>query len=221
MTHSISASILAANLASLGEEVRHVIKAGAQRIHFDVMDNHYVPNLSFGPMICEALRKDGITAPIDVHLMIKPVDNLIPAFVKAGANQISFHPEATDHVHRTIHLIKNLGCEAGLALNPATPLSHLDHVLADLDKVLIMSVNPGFGGQSFIHHALDKIRLTRQRIDALGLTIDLEVDGGINIHNIAQVAMAGATTFVAGSAIFQSQDYHTTITAMKAALNKL
>ncbi len=214
----IAPSILAADFARLGEEVDNVLQAGADMIHFDVMDNHYVPNLTVGPMVCEALRQHGITAPIDVHLMIKPVDDLIPAFAKAGANYITFHPEASEHIHRTITLIKNLGCKAGLAFNPATPLHYLDHVLPQLDMVLLMSVNPGFGGQSFIKETLEKVRLTRARIDHLKLNTRLEVDGGITLDNIARVAAAGADTFVAGSAIFKSDDYQQTISAMKQSL---
>ncbi|MHA7840290.1 MAG: ribulose-phosphate 3-epimerase [Gammaproteobacteria bacterium] len=214
----IAPSILAADFARLGEEVDNVLQAGADMIHFDVMDNHYVPNLTVGPMVCEALRQHGITAPIDVHLMIKPVDDLIPAFAKAGANYITFHPEASEHIHRTITLIKNLGCKAGLAFNPATPLHYLDHVLPQLDMVLLMSVNPGFGGQTFIKETLEKVRLTRARIDHLKLNTRLEVDGGITLDNIARVAAAGADTFVAGSAIFKSDDYQQTISAMKQSL---
>lgn len=214
----IAPSILSANFARLGEEVENVLQAGAHMIHFDVMDNHYVPNLTVGPMVCQALRQHGITAPIDVHLMVKPVDALIPAFVEAGANYITFHPEASEHIHRTMGLIKSLGCKAGLAFNPATPLHYLDHVLPQLDIVLIMSVNPGFGGQSFIEETLEKIRLTRARLDNAKHHARLEVDGGITADNIATVAAAGADTFVAGSAIFKSTDYEQTINAMKEAL---
>src|SRR6187455_3477237 len=188
----IAPSILSANFARLGEEVDAVLAAGADVIHFDVMDNHYVPNLTIGPLICEALRKHGVTAPIDVHLMVKPVDRIVPDFAKAGASLISFHPEASEHVDRTIQLIKDSGCKAGLVFNPATPLSYLDYVLDKVDLVLIMSVNPGFGGQSFIPAALDKLRLARERIDASGREIRLEIDGGVKPDNIAEIARAGA-----------------------------
>lgn len=211
----ISPSILSANFAKLGEEVDNVLKAGADWVHFDVMDNHYVPNLTIGPMVCEALRKHGVTAPIDVHLMVEPVDRIIPDFASAGASLISFHPEASSHVHRTIQLIKSSGCKAGLVLNPATPLSVLDWVLEDLDMVLLMSVNPGFGGQSFIPSTLAKISAVRSRIDALGLPIRLEIDGGVKIDNIAEIAAAGADTFVAGSAIFNAPPYEDVISRMK------
>lgn len=214
----IAPSILAADFAKLGQEVDAVLKAGADIIHFDVMDNHYVPNLSVGPMVCQALRKYGITAPIDVHLMISPVDNLIPAFVKAGANYITFHPEATNHVDRTIQLIKESGCKAGLVFNPATPLTYLDYVLDKLDMILIMSVNPGFGGQSFIPEMLKKIKAVRQIIDKANLPIRLEVDGGIKIDNIGAAFEAGADTFVAGSAIFETSNYQETIDKMKRQL---
>ena len=200
----IAPSILSANFAKLGEEVDNVLKAGADWVHFDVMDNHYVPNLTIGPLVCEALRKHGVTAPIDVHLMVEPVDRIVPDFAKAGASSISFHPEASAHVHRTIQLIKSHGCSAGLVLNPATPIEVLDWVLEDLDLVLLMSVNPGFGGQSFIPTALDKLRLVRQRIDNSGRKIRLEIDGGVKADNIAEIAAAGADTFVAGSAIFNA-----------------
>jgi ribulose-phosphate 3-epimerase len=210
----IAPSILSADFARLGEEVDAVVAAGAGWIHFDVMDNHYVPNLTIGPLICEALRKHGVKAPIDVHLMVKPVDRIVPDFAKAGATNISFHPEATEHVDRTIQLIKSSGCTAGLVFNPATPLSYLDYVLDKLDLVLLMSVNPGFGGQSFIPSALDKLRQVRERIDASGRNIRLEVDGGVKRDNIAEIARAGADTFVAGSAIFGEKDYRNVIDAM-------
>jgi ribulose-phosphate 3-epimerase len=216
----IAPSILSANFAKLGEEVDAVLAAGADWVHFDVMDNHYVPNLTIGPLVCEALRKHGVTAPIDVHLMIKPVDRIVPDFAKAGASLISFHPEASEHIDRTIGLIHDSGCQAGLVLNPATPLSVLDHVLDKLDLVLIMSVNPGFGGQSFIPQALDKIRLVRERIRDTGRLIRLEVDGGIKIDNIGAVAEAGADAFVAGSAIFGAGDYADTIRRMRDEIAK-
>ena len=216
----IAPSILSANFAKLGEEVDAVLAAGADWVHFDVMDNHYVPNLTIGPLVCEALRKHGVTAPIDVHLMVKPVDRIIPDFAKAGASLISFHPEASDHIDRTIGLIRDSGCQAGLVLNPATPLNVLDHVLDRLDLVLIMSVNPGFGGQSFIPQALDKIRLVRERIRETGRLIRLEVDGGIKIDNIGAVAEAGADAFVAGSAIFGAGDYAETIRRMRDEIAK-
>ncbi|MCE2869141.1 MAG: ribulose-phosphate 3-epimerase [Gammaproteobacteria bacterium] len=216
----IAPSILSANFAKLGEEVDAVLAAGADWVHFDVMDNHYVPNLTIGPLVCEALRKHGVTAPIDVHLMVKPVDRIIPDFAKAGASLISFHPEASEHVDRTIGLIHDSGCQAGLVLNPATPLNVLDHVLDKLDLVLIMSVNPGFGGQSFIPQALDKIRLVRERIRETGRLIRLEVDGGIKIDNIGAVAEAGADAFVAGSAIFGATDYAETIRRMRDEIAK-
>lgn len=214
----IAPSILSANFAKLGEEVDNVLKAGADWVHFDVMDNHYVPNLTIGPMICEALRKHGVTAPIDVHLMVEPVDRIVPDFAKAGASIISFHPEASGHVHRTIQLIKSHGCQAGLVLNPATPIEVLDWVLEDLDLVLLMSVNPGFGGQSFIPSALDKLRRVRERIDNSGRAIRLEIDGGVKTDNIAEIAAAGADTFVAGSAVFNAPDYADVIGKMKAAV---
>ncbi len=216
----IAPSILSANFAKLGEEVDAVLAAGADWVHFDVMDNHYVPNLTIGPLVCEALRKHGVTASIDVHLMVKPVDRIIPDFAKAGASLISFHPEASEHVDRTIGLIHDSGCQAGLVLNPATPLNVLDHVLDKLDLVLIMSVNPGFGGQSFIPQALDKIRLVRERIRETGRLIRLEVDGGIKIDNIGAVAEAGADAFVAGSAIFGATDYAETIRRMRDEIAK-
>ncbi|WP_222565789.1 ribulose-phosphate 3-epimerase [Novilysobacter antarcticus] len=215
----IAPSILSADFARLGEEVDNVLKAGAGWVHFDVMDNHYVPNLTIGPMVCEALRKHGVTAPIDVHLMVEPVDRLVPDFAKAGASMISFHPEASRHVHRTIQIIKSHGCQAGVVLNPATPLDVLDWVLEDLDMVLLMSVNPGFGGQSFIPSTLDKLREARQRIDAIGKPIRLEIDGGVKPDNIAEIARAGADTFVAGSAIFNAPDYAEVIGRMKAAVD--
>lgn len=214
----IAPSILSADFARLGAEVEAVLAAGADVIHFDVMDNHYVPNLTVGPLVCEALRKHGITAPIDVHLMVRPVDRLITDFAKAGATWISFHPEASDHIDRSITLIREQGCRPGLVLNPATPLSWLDHTLPQLDLVLLMSVNPGFGGQSFIPSTLDKIRAVRGRIEASGRPVRLEVDGGIKVDNIGAVAAAGADTFVAGSAIFGSRDYAATVRAMRAAI---
>ena len=214
----IAPSILSADFARLGAEVEAVLAAGADVVHFDVMDNHYVPNLTVGPLVCEALRKHGITAPIDVHLMVRPVDRLIADFAKAGATWISFHPEASDHVDRSIALIREQGCKPGLVLNPATPLSWLDHTLPQLDLVLLMSVNPGFGGQSFIPSTLGKIRAVRERIEASGRAVRLEVDGGIKVDNIGAVAAAGADTFVAGSAIFGSRDYAATVRAMRAAI---
>ena len=213
----IAPSILSADFARLGEEVDAVISAGAEWIHFDVMDNHYVPNLTIGPLICQALRKHGVKAPIDVHLMVKPVDRIVPDFAKAGASLISFHPEASDHIDRTISLIKDSGCKAGLVFNPATPLSYLDYVLDKLDLVLIMSVNPGFGGQQFIASCLPKISSARAMIDRAKSHALLEVDGGMKIDNVAQVLAAGADVLVAGSAIFSSQNYAETIAAMRAA----
>ena len=216
-THRIAPSILSADFARLGEEVKAVERAGADLIHFDVMDNHYVPNLTVGPVVCAALRPQ-VSLPLDVHLMVRPVDRIIPDFAKAGASIISFHPEASEHVDRTIGLIKENGCKAGLVLNPATPLSYLDHTLDKLDLVLLMSVNPGFGGQQFIRAVLPKISEVRKRIDKLGKEIWLEVDGGIKTENIAEVAKAGADTFVAGSAIFGSKDYAATIRQMRQQL---
>jgi ribulose-phosphate 3-epimerase len=214
----IAPSILSADFARLGEEVDNVLAAGADVVHFDVMDNHYVPNLTIGPLVCDALRKHGVTAPIDVHLMVSPVDRLVGDFAEAGASYISFHPEGSEHVHRTIGLIREAGCKPGLVFNPATPLNWLDHCLEDLDLVLIMSVNPGFGGQSFIPSSLDKLREVRKRIDASGRDIRLEIDGGVKIDNIGEIGAAGADMFVAGSAIFGSDDYAKTISAMRGQL---
>jgi len=211
----IAPSILSANFAKLGEEVDAVLRAGADVVHFDVMDNHYVPNLTIGPLVCEALRKHGVTAPIDVHLMVSPVDRIVPDFAAAGATYISFHPEASGHVDRTIELIREHGCKPGLVFNPATPLSYLDYTLDKLDLVLLMSVNPGFGGQKFIPGALRKLREARARIDASGRSVRLEIDGGVKVDNIGDIARAGADTFVAGSAIFGSKDYAATIKAMR------
>ncbi|MCF8164384.1 MAG: ribulose-phosphate 3-epimerase [Burkholderiaceae bacterium] len=213
----IAPSILSADFARLGEEVRNVVAAGADIIHFDVMDNHYVPNLTIGPLVCEAIRPH-VNVPIDVHLMVKPVDRIIPDFAKAGANIISFHPEASDHIDRTLSLIRDQGCKAGLVFNPATPLHYLEHVMDKIDLILIMSVNPGFGGQSFIGEALKKVSLVRELINASGRDIMLEVDGGIKVENIAAVAKAGADTFVAGSAIFGKSDYKAIIDAMRNQL---
>ncbi len=219
--HWIAPSILSADFARLGEEVDAVIAAGADLIHFDVMDNHYVPNLTIGPPVCEALHKHGVTVPIDVHLMVRPVDRIVPDFARAGAGYISFHPEASEHVDRTIELIREHGCRPGLVLNPATTLDCLDYTLEKLDLVLVMSVNPGFGGQRFIPAALRKLEAVRRRIEAIGRPVRLEVDGGVKVENIQACARAGADTFVAGSAIFGSTDYAATLRAMRAQLSAL
>ena len=211
----IAPSILSANFAKLREEVDSVLAAGADMVHFDVMDNHYVPNLTMGPLVCEALRSHGVTAPIDVHLMVKPVDRIIPDFAKAGASYITFHPEASEHIDRTIGLIKENGCKAGLVFNPATSLNYLEHVIDELDIVLLMSVNPGFGGQSFIASSLNKLKSVRKLIDDRGLNTRLEIDGGVKVENIQEIAAAGADTFVAGSSIFSNANYKSTIDKMR------
>ena len=216
----IAPSILSADFARLGEEVNSVLAAGADIVHFDVMDNHYVPNLTIGPLVCEALRKHGVKAPIDVHLMVKPVDRIIPDFAKAGASYITFHPEASDHIDRTLGLIRESGCKAGLVFNPATPLTYLDFVMDKIDMILLMSVNPGFGGQKFIASALEKLAIVRKKIDASGREIRLEIDGGVKADNIGAIAKAGADTFVAGSAIFGAKDYRATITEMRNEIAK-
>ena len=214
----IAPSILSADFAKLCEEVDNVLASGADIVHFDVMDNHYVPNLTIGPLVCDALRSHGVTAPIDVHLMVKPVDRIIPDFAKAGASYITFHPEASEHIDRTVALIKEQGCMAGLVFNPATPLHYLDHVIDQLDMVLLMSVNPGFGGQSFIPSSLEKLRVVRKMIDDKNLSTRLEIDGGVKTDNIRDIASAGADTFVAGSAIFNTDNYKSTIDAMRSEL---
>jgi len=214
----IAPSILSADFAKLGEEVDNVLASGADIVHFDVMDNHYVPNLTIGPLVCDALRSHGVTAPIDVHLMVKPVDRIIPDFAKAGASYITFHPEASEHIDRTVALIKEQGCKAGLVFNPATPLHYLEHVIDQLDMVLLMSVNPGFGGQSFIPSSLEKLRVVRKMIDDKNLSTRLEIDGGVKTDNIRDIASAGADTFVAGSAIFNTDNYKSTIDAMRSEL---
>ncbi len=214
----IAPSILSADFARLGAEVDAVLDAGADIVHFDVMDNHYVPNLTIGPMVCSALRKYGVTAPIDVHLMVRPVDRIIGDFIEAGASYITFHPEGTDHIDRSLELVKSGGCKTGLVFNPTTPLSYLDYVMDKIDMVLIMSINPGFGGQKFIPATMGKIQQVRERIDASGYDIRLEIDGGVKVDNIGEIAAAGADTFVAGSAIFGSDNYQETIQQMKAAI---
>lgn len=216
----IAPSILSADFARLGEEVVNVLNAGADIVHFDVMDNHFVPNLTIGPLVCEALRKHGVTAPIDVHLMVEPVDRIIPDFAKAGATYITFHPEASRHIDRSLQMIRDLGCKSGLVFNPATPLSYLEHVLDKVDMILLMSVNPGFGGQSFIPSALDKLRQARKMIDDSGFDIRLEIDGGVKVDNIREIKAAGADTFVAGSAIFSQPDYKKVIDEMRAEMAK-
>ncbi|WP_190303318.1 ribulose-phosphate 3-epimerase [Methylomonas rhizoryzae] len=220
MADLIAPSILSADFARLGEEVDNVLKAGADIVHFDVMDNHFVPNLTIGPLVCEALRKHGVTAPIDVHLMIEPVDRIIPDFAKAGASYITFHPEASRHIDRSLQMIRDHGCKSGLVFNPATPLSYLDHVLDKVDMILLMSVNPGFGGQSFLPSALPKLRQARKIIDDSGFDIRLEIDGGVNTANIREIKAAGADTFVAGSAIFGKPDYKAVIDEMRAEMAK-
>ena len=214
----IAPSILSADFAMLGEEVDNVLVSGADIVHFDVMDNHYVPNLTIGPLVCDALRSHGVTAPIDVHLMVKPVDRIIPDFAKAGASYITFHPEASEHIDRTIGLIKESGCKVGLVFNPATSLHYLEHVIEQLDMVLLMSVNPGFGGQSFIPSSLEKLRIVRKMIDDRNLSTRLEIDGGVKTNNIREIALAGADTFVAGSAIFNTENYKSTIDKMRSEL---
>ncbi|ANE56204.1 MULTISPECIES: ribulose-phosphate 3-epimerase [Methylomonas] len=216
----IAPSILSADFARLGEEVVNVLNAGADIVHFDVMDNHFVPNLTIGPLVCEALRKHGVTAPIDVHLMVEPVDRIIPDFAKAGASYITFHPEASRHIDRSLQMIRDHGCKSGLVFNPATPLTYLEHVLDKCDMILLMSVNPGFGGQSFLPSALPKLRQVRKIIDDSGLDIRLEIDGGVNTANIREIKEAGADTFVAGSAIFGKPDYKAVIDEMRAELAK-
>jgi ribulose-phosphate 3-epimerase len=218
--YKIAPSILSADFARLGEEVTTVLNAGADIVHFDVMDNHYVPNLTIGPLVCEALRKHGVTADIDVHLMVKPVDRIIPDFAKAGASYITFHPEASEHIDRSLQLIRDNGCKSGLVFNPATPLDYLKYVIDKIDMILLMSVNPGFGGQSFIREVLGKLREARRIIDDSGRAIRLEIDGGVKVDNIGEIAAAGADTFVAGSAIFGAKDYQATIAAMRAEIAK-
>jgi ribulose-phosphate 3-epimerase len=218
--YKIAPSILSADFARLGDEVTHVLESGADIVHFDVMDNHYVPNLTIGPLVCEALRNHGVTADIDVHLMVKPVDRIIPDFAKAGATYITFHPEGSEHIDRSLSLVHEQGCKSGLVFNPATPLDYLKHVIDKVDMILLMSVNPGFGGQSFIPEALVKLREARKIIDDSGRDIRLEIDGGVKVDNIGEIAAAGADTFVAGSAIFGADDYKTTIDAMRAEIAK-